>query len=72
MTDQQVNLSHVKYATPRMEEIETVKFSGLPADERVSLTPGEARAEKRLVRKIDLLALPMISLMYFLASLVGL
>jgi hypothetical protein len=71
MTDQQVTPCHEKHAAPRMEEVETVKLSGLPANERVSLTPGEARAERRVVWKIDLLALPMISLMYFLASLVG-
>lgn len=53
-----------------MDGADTVKSNGLPAPERLPLTPEEMRAEKRLVWKIDILALPMISLMYFLASLV--
>ncbi|KAH8705429.1 putative pantothenate transporter [Talaromyces proteolyticus] len=66
--DQEANTSHEKDATA-IQELETVKASGLAAHEYVSLTPEEAKFERCLVRKVDLLALPMISLMYFLASL---
>lgn len=34
-------------------------------------TPEEVQSEKRFVRKIDLWILPLLSLMYFLASLVS-
>ncbi|KAF3402848.1 High-affinity nicotinic acid transporter [Talaromyces pinophilus] len=66
--DQEANTSHGKDAA-MIQELETVKISGLAAHEPVHLSPEEAKLERRLVRKIDLLALPMICLMYFLASL---
>lgn len=68
--DQEANISQEK-DTAMIQGLAAVKISGLAAHEPVHLTPEEARLERRLVRKIDLLALPMICLMYFLASLVG-
>lgn len=45
--------------------------SGLTIHLETSKAPEEIRAEKRLVMKIDLLILPMLSLSLFLASLVS-
>lgn len=47
------------------------KPNGLLIHEQVQLSPHEMRAERRLVWKIDLIILPLLSLMYFLASMVG-
>lgn len=45
--------------------------NGLKMHEAVELSPEEKRAERRLVWKIDLIVLPLLSLMYFLASMVS-
>lgn len=72
-TGQQTNPSEEKPTPSRtIEDVEMANSSDLPGQKPVFLTLEDTWAEKRLVRKIDLLALPMISLMYFLASLVGL
>lgn len=52
------------------EERVASKPSGLLMHEDVQLSPDEKRAERRLVWKIDLIILPLLSLMYFLAALV--
>lgn len=53
------------------EEQVPEKPNGLLMHEEVQLSQDEIRAERRLVWKIDLIILPLLSLMYFLASMVG-
>jgi hypothetical protein len=52
--------------------IECPQPEGLTNDEKLDRTPEERRLEKRVLWKIDLIALTLISIMYFLASLVSL
>ena len=53
------------------EEDVARKPNGLLMHEQVQLSQDEMRAERRLVWKADLLILPLLSLMYFLASMVS-
>jgi hypothetical protein len=53
------------------EEDVARKPNGLLMHEQVQLSQDEIRAERHLVWKADLLILPLLSLMYFLASMVG-
>jgi hypothetical protein len=53
------------------EEDVAGKPNGLLMHEQVQLSEDEMRAERRLVWKADLLILPLLSLMYFLASMVS-
>lgn len=46
--------------------------NGIKMHEEVELSPEEKRAERKLVWKLDLILLPLLSLMYFLASMVSL
>jgi hypothetical protein len=46
-------------------------LNGLALHEEVPRTPEEEKAEKRFVLKIDLLILPLLIIMFFLASLVS-
>jgi hypothetical protein len=45
--------------------------NGLAQHEEIFLTPEEIKAERRFVRKIDFLILPLLTIMFFLASLVS-
>lgn len=45
--------------------------SGLFAHQQPALTPYEVHAEKKFRVKIDLIILPLIAIVYFLAALVG-
>ena len=45
-------------------------LSGLAQHEESVKTPEEIRAEKRFVLKVDLMILPILIIMFFLASLV--
>lgn len=58
-----------KRSSTHGENVEA-KPNGLLMHEDVQLSPEETRAERRLVWKIDLIILPLLSLMYFLAALV--
>ncbi len=46
--------------------------SGFAEHQEVPKTPEEIREDRRLLWKIDLIILPLVSVMYFLASLVSL
>lgn len=50
---------------------DSMKENGLLCHQEIVKTPEEARAERRFVRKIDLHLLPLICIVYFLASLVS-
>lgn len=58
----------VKMSTLVHEKDEYV--SGIAKHAHSARTPEEARLEKRFVRKIDFIILPLLTSMYFLASLV--
>lgn len=45
--------------------------NGITMHEEVELSPEEKRAERKLLWKLDLTLLPLLSLMYFLASMVS-
>jgi hypothetical protein len=45
-------------------------LNGLVLQEEVPRTPEEERAERRFVLKIDFLILPLLIIMFFLASLI--
>ncbi len=45
--------------------------NGIKMHEEVELSPEEKRAERKLLWKLDLTLLPLLSLMYFLASMVS-
>lgn len=71
----------VKETSAQLEQLEI--FSGVAAEDVLikpknhafhaeqPKTPEELKAERRFVRKIDLWILPLLSVMYFLASLVS-
>lgn len=46
------------------------QHNGLAQHVNIERTPEEIAAEKRFLRKCDMLILPLLSIMYFLASLV--
>ncbi len=48
-----------------------IKNNALTYHREVVKTPEEAGAERRFVRKIDFLLLPLLGVLYFLASLVS-
>lgn len=62
----EISAKHTNY-----EEDVARKPNGLLMHEQVQLSQDEMRAERRLVWKADLLILPLLSLMYFLASMVS-
>lgn len=45
--------------------------NGLSLHQEAQLSPDEKRTERRLVWKADLIILPLLSLMYFVAAMVG-
>lgn len=65
--------SDIKHLDGNAESVEDVaKMSnGLTTHEETVLTPEERMAEKKFIRKVDLTILPLITIMYFLASLVS-
>lgn len=50
----------------------TEPFNGLRQHMGTKLSPEEVKAEKSYLRKVDATILPMLAIMYFLASLVSL
>lgn len=60
------NVAHQDTSTRSMAP----KESGLAVHEERLLTQEELKAEREYVLKLDLILLPLLSLMYFLASLV--
>lgn len=71
--------SHLERSTPEIEqpthpipmESETLKLNSLFYHQEAIKTPEEERAECRFIHKIDLRLLPLIGILYFLASLVS-
>lgn len=53
-----------------LDHVEDKYVSGIAKHAVSARTPEEARLEKRLVRKVDFIILPLLTSMYFLASLV--
>ena len=56
---------------PNSNDAEISKDNALSYHQEVSKTPEETLAERRFVRKIDLLILPLLAILYFLASMVS-
>jgi hypothetical protein len=53
-----------------LDHVEDKYVSGIARHVDTARTPEEARLEKRFVRKVDFIILPLLTSMYFLASLV--
>lgn len=53
-----------------LDHVEDKYVSGIAKHADLARTPEESRLEKRFVRKIDFIILPLLTSMYFLASLV--
>lgn len=53
-----------------VEEAHKPIVGGLVAHEEIALMPEDQAAERRFILKVDCIVLPLLSLMYFLASLV--
>ncbi|OQV08074.1 hypothetical protein CLAIMM_12399 [Cladophialophora immunda] len=59
----------VELASGNNGEVDVKQQSGLAQHVNIEKTPEEIAAEKRFLRKCDMLILPLLSTMYFLASL---
>ena len=58
-----------KPSTNTIEDITTSK-NGFAIHDTLTRTPEEAKVERKLVLKIDLLILPVLAIIYFLAAMV--
>lgn len=66
---EEIRISDIEHGHDRTEKPVSGK-NGLDIHEKAVLTPEEARAERRYVLKLDFIVLPLIAVMYFLATLV--